>query len=79
MPVGNKLDQWEEAGQVLREFSRACRQSNSGYAYEAGWMTTTVQRLLMSLPPEQFETELDMLRSQTRQLEATAIVAKLTG
>ena len=79
MPVDNKLDQWEEAGQVLRDFARACRQSNSGYAYEAGWMAKTVQRLLMNLPPEQYEIELDILRSQTHQLEATAIVARLTG
>ena len=79
MQLNDYKTNWEEAGQVLREFSRACRQSNSGYAYEAGWMVSTVQRLLMSLPPEQFETELDMLRSQTHQLEATAIVAKLTG
>ena len=79
MPIDNKLDQWEEAGQVLRDFSHACRYGGGGYAYEAGWMAKTVQRLLMNLPPSEYEIELDMLRSQTHQLEATAIVAKLTG
>lgn len=78
MPVDNYQTKWEEAGSILRDFSKACKQTN-GYAYEAGWMASTVQRILMSLPEDQFDLELDMLKSQTRQLEAIAIVSKLTG
>jgi hypothetical protein len=42
-------------------------------------MSSTLQRLISTLPLDQMEQELEMFKSQTRQLEAIAIVSKLTG
>ena len=78
MQLNDYTTNWEETGEVLKKFHVACNQTH-GWPYEAGWLSSTLQRLISTLPLDQMEQELEMFKSQTRQLEAIAIVSKLTG
>lgn len=73
-------DRWHRDRQAtqdtIQRFSRACEASR-GYAYEAGWLTSTLNRVLMDLPRARREEEIRMLADQTKMLEAEQIMSTL--
>jgi hypothetical protein len=76
-------DRWHQekdtVGDVVDRFSRTCSGSNApNYAYEAGWWSSMVKRLLMEVPRAQREREIRYLEDQIRKMEAQQIVSALT-
>ena len=78
-----KISQWDrwhqesdQAQESMRQFTRTCEATN-GYAWAAGWLSSAYLRMVMSLPRAQRERELEMLKAETRRLEATQIVSAL--
>jgi hypothetical protein len=75
-------DRWhqerEQASDVVDRFSQTCSGGNAGnYAYEAGWWSSMVKRLLMEIPRTQREREIRYLEDQIRKMEAQRIVQTL--
>ena len=75
-------DRWHKekdaVSDAVDEFSRTCSGHTAGnYAYEAGWWSSMVKRLLMEVPRAQRESELRYLRDQSRQMEAQRIMRTL--
>lgn len=68
----------DQAHDVLRRFNRAS-QATHGHAYEAGWLSSAYLRVIMSLPCDKREAELEILERQVRDLEALQIVGALTN
>lgn len=78
--TSDNIEKRQRIAKVIKDFRTACKQSKqNSYAYEAGWWSATVCRLLMTVPPDELEQELAILISETRQIEAVSIMAALTG
>jgi hypothetical protein len=77
----SRWDRWhqesDQAQESMRQFTRTCDATN-GYAWAAGWLSSAYLRMVMSLPRAQRERELEMLKTETRRLEAQQIVTALT-
>jgi hypothetical protein len=75
-------DRWHQEKDTVSDtvdrFSRTCSAGNApNYAYEAGWWSSMVKRLLMEVPRAQRESEIRYLEDQIRKMEAQQIVAAL--
>ena len=75
-------DRWHEekdpVSDTVDRFSRVCQvNGNTNYAYEAGWWSSMVKRLLMEVPRAQREREIRYLEEQIRKMEAQQIVTTL--
>lgn len=73
-------DRWHQESQTtqstLRRFSQVTEKTR-GYAYEAGWLSSALIRVIMSLPRAQREQELKLIEDEIRRLEAEQIVSTL--
>lgn len=71
---------WHQESQAtqatLQRFSKVVEQTRS-YAYEAGWLSSALIRVIMSLPRAQREQELALIESEIKRLEAEQIVSTL--
>lgn len=67
----------DQAHDTIRAFSRVCEKTR-GYAYEAGWLSSSYLRVVMSLPRAQREQELALIESEIKRLEAEQIMSALT-
>ena len=76
----NRWHQEKDAvSDTVDRFSRECSGHNAGnYAYEAGWWSSMVKRLLMEVPRGQREREIRYLEDQMRKMEAQRIMKELT-
>jgi len=77
-------DRWHQekdtVSDVVDRFSRECSGgTTSNYAYEAGWWSSMVKRLLMEVPRARRESEIRYLEDQIRKMEAQRIVSALTS
>ena len=75
-------DRWHQekdaVADVVDRFSRECSGHNTGnYAYEAGWWSSMVKRLLMEVPRAHREREIRYLEDQIQKMEAQRIVQTL--
>lgn len=82
MKVQN-CNRWHQEQDLVSDavdrFGRACSDGlATNYAYEAGWWSSMVKRLLMEVPRAQRERELRGLRDQVRQKQAQRIMQTLT-
>ena len=71
------LDESQDTASVVEQFSKSCRQSEHGYAYEAGWWNSMVPRILMALPKTRRQEFLQELRTQSHKLDAENLVSVL--
>ena len=72
------IEESRTTGETLRRFSKVVEQTR-GYAYEAGWLSSSYVRVLMSLTRAQREQELALIESEIKRLEAEQIVSALTN
>jgi hypothetical protein len=75
-------DRWHQERDLVSDtvdaFSRTCSAGNApNYAYEAGWWSSMVKRLLMEVPRARRESEIRYLEDQIRKMEAQQIVQTL--
>jgi len=75
-------DRWHREKDTVSDtvdaFSRACQiNGNTNYAYEAGWWSSMVKRLLMEVPRAHREREIRYLEDQIKKMEAQRIVQTL--
>ena len=75
-------DRWHQEKDAVSDtvdrFSRACQAGDKiNYAYEAGWWSSTVKRLLMEVPRAHREREIRYIEEQIKKIEAQQIVSAL--
>ena len=71
-------ERYQETQAVINEFHEACQLGHPhGWAYEAGWLQSSLARVIMALPRAQREAELASLRRQARAIEAVHVVSNL--
>ena len=75
-------DRWHQEKDAVSDavdrFSRECSGHKAGnYAYEAGWWSSMVKRLLMEVPRAHREREIRYLEDQIQKMEAQRIVQTL--
>ena len=75
-------NRWHEEKDTVSDtvdaFSRACQVGDKAtYAYEAGWWSSMVKRLLMEVPRAHREREIRYLEEQIKKMEAQQIVSAL--
>ena len=75
-------DRWhrekDTVSDTVDRFSRACQtDGKTNYAYEAGWWSSMIKRLLMEVPRAHREREIRYLEDQIKKMEAQQIVTTL--